>query len=174
VRPTSDRVRESLFARLGDVAGARVLDLYCGTGALGIEALSRGAESLVSVDRSARSVAATRANLAAVGAGTEARVVKAEARGAVRRLAESGARFDLVFVDPPYADFDGIGPLLEALVGSGVLEAHGVVVVECAKRHAVPPIEGLTVEATRSYGDTAITWLVPTARGAARGGTTHR
>jgi 16S rRNA (guanine966-N2)-methyltransferase len=170
VRPTSDRVRESVFARLGDLTGARVLDLYCGTGALGIEAISRGAESLVCVDRSGRSIAATTRNLAALGIADEARVVKRDARGAVRRLADERACFDLILIDAPYADFDGVGPLLASIVEGGLVARGGVVVVECAKRHAVPPIEGLAVETTRSYGDTSITWLVRSDADDATGG----
>src|SRR5690606_7654715 len=79
VRPTADRVREALFASLGDLAGARVLDLFAGSGALGIEALSRGAAAAVFVERSAAAAAVVRANLEALGAGEAARVLRGEA-----------------------------------------------------------------------------------------------
>lgn len=173
VRPTSDRVREALFGRLGDVRGWRVLDLYCGTGALGIEALSRGAESLVAVDRSLRSIAATERNLASLGLGDDARTLKMDARGALRRLGREGARFDLILADPPYAEQAELAPLLESVADAGVLDAHGVVVVECAKRHALAPVGGLAVEDTRSYGDTSIIWLVAAHRDEHDGGA-HR
>lgn len=153
-------MRESVFSRLGDVSDARVLDLFAGTGALGIEAVSRGAESLVSVDRSARVIAAITADGARFGIEDRIRTVHAEARIAIRRLAEDGAVFDLIFIDPPYDDFDQLAPLLESLVDAGLIAPAGVVVVESAKRHAVPPVPGLGVEQTRAYGDTSITWLV--------------
>ena len=97
-RPTADRVREALFSMLGDVGGARVLDLYAGSGALGIEALSRGAASAVFVERDARAVAAIERNLDAVG-------VEADGRAARTSCASSPrpeGPFDLVFCDPPY------------------------------------------------------------------------
>jgi 16S rRNA (guanine(966)-N(2))-methyltransferase RsmD len=163
VRPTSDRVRESLFARLGDVAGDRVLDLFAGTGALGIEAISRGAERATFVDRSARVIASLERTLEQFGIETRAEVIKGDARGVARRLAEKGACFDLVLLDPPYADHADVAPLLEEIAGGGLLAPRGVVVVECAKRHALPPdlaaVPGLEIEGTRTYGDTSITWL---------------
>jgi 16S rRNA (guanine966-N2)-methyltransferase len=96
-RPTADRVREALFSMLGDLSGARVLDLYAGSGALGIEALSRGAESAVFVERDARAAAVIERNLASLG--LEQRVVKQDA---MRFLARGEGMFDLVFCDPPY------------------------------------------------------------------------
>ena len=174
VRPTADRVRESLFGRLGDVSGARVLDLFAGTGALGIEAISRGAESVVFVDLSARTLAVLERSLDRLGIAEHATLMKCEARGALRRLAGSSARFDLVFVDPPYDDFDAIGPLLEQLVADGLLVPGATVVVECAKRHAVPPTPGLEVEAIRAYGDTSLTWLVGSAVTESAGGARAR
>jgi 16S rRNA (guanine(966)-N(2))-methyltransferase RsmD len=152
-------VRESIFARLGSVDGCRVLDLFAGTGALGIEAVSRGANRLVAVDRSTRSLAVLRKNLEKLGIAACAEVMGSEARGALRKLGEARARFDLVFLDPPY-DADLLADTLEALVASGVLETHGVVVVESAKRHPVAPVIGLAVESERVYGDTVISWLV--------------
>lgn len=174
VRPTADRVRESLFGRLGDLHGARVLDLFAGTGALGIEAISRGAEAAVFVERSPRAVAALERTLEQFGIAERGSIMRGEARGALRRLTASGACFDLVFVDPPYDAFDAIGPLLELLVADGLLAAGGTVVVESAKRHAVPPIPGLELEAIRSYGDTSLTWLVAGAVTESGGGTRER
>ena len=96
-RPTADRVREALFSMLGDVSGARVLDLYAGSGALGIEALSRGAASAVFVERDARAAATITRNLDALGADAEVR-----RQDALRFLASGAGPFDLVFCDPPY------------------------------------------------------------------------
>src|SRR5262245_9255185 len=96
VRPTADRVREALFARLSDLDGACVLDLYAGTGALGIEALSRGAARAVFVDRSDASLSALRRNLRTLDLEARARVVRGDVRAALRRLAGEAMRFDLV------------------------------------------------------------------------------
>src|ERR687898_24978 len=110
-RPTADRVREALFSMLGDVSGARVLDLYAGSGALGIEALSRGAEAAVFLERDDRALAALKWNLDAVGAEAEVR-----SQDALRFMAHPEGVFDLVFCDPPYDDAPRVaGPLSEAL-----------------------------------------------------------
>jgi len=159
LRPTSDRVREALFARLGDLAGAAVLDLYAGTGALGIEALSRGAGSLVCVERSRKVAAVITANLEALALRSVSRVVVDDARDALRRLGRGGARFDLVLLDPPYAA--GEGPAaLRALVEAAVLAPGAVVVLERGKSHPVAEIVGLECLDERTYGDTVIARFV--------------
>ena len=162
VRPTSDRVRESLFAKLGDLSGARVLDLFAGTGALAIEALSRGASEAVLVERSARSLKVIRRNLVSLGVAERASVIRSDAARGVRQLAGS-APFDVVFLDPPY-DSDQTTPTLVAVLEAGVLARHGTVVVETAKRHSLAPVSGLVVRDERSYGDTRLTWLMSECR----------
>jgi 16S rRNA (guanine(966)-N(2))-methyltransferase RsmD len=162
-------VRESVFNRLGDLQQARVLDLFAGSGALGIEAISRGAERLVAVDRAGRVVRALEQSVEALGIADLVTAWRLDARGAIRRLADAGERFDLVFVDPPY-DADEYTPVLTALVESGILESGARVVVERAKRHALAPISGLEVEAERSYGDTVVSWLVTCESGKSIGG----
>ena len=159
VRPTSDRVRESIFARLGDLDGVGVLDLFAGTGALGIEALSRGAKGLVAVDRSYPSVAVIERNLDDLGVVSQAKVIRAEAQTAIRRLAVEGQDFDLVFLDPPYADLTEAPAVLEALVTCDILRPGAVVVVEGPKRHSLPAIAGLALDKMRRYGDTVVYWL---------------
>ena len=154
-RPSADRVRESLFARLGDLAGLAVLDLFAGTGALGIEALSRGAASLVSVECSRRALAVLRGNLAALELDASTRVMASDAAAAVRRLGREGARFDLVLMDPPYASGATQGTL-EALVEAGILAAGAVVVLERARSHPLPAAAGLSPLDERRYGDTVI------------------
>jgi 16S rRNA (guanine966-N2)-methyltransferase len=147
-RPTADRVREALFSILGDVAGARVLDLYAGSGALGIEALSRGAASATFVDNDPRALAAIRQNLEAVGAEAEVR-----RRDALRFLAAAGGRYDLVLIDPPYDSAARIAePLAERL--PAVLGEGARVVTESDKR---APLElPLPLLRERTYGDTRI------------------
>src|SRR5215203_247228 len=118
VRPTSDRVREAIFSVLGNaVVGARVLDLYCGTGALAIEALSRGAARAVLVDRDTRPALG---NVESLGLGARAELVRADARRwLAERAGDEGApRFDLVFVDAPYRLADRVGQELDTRLPS--------------------------------------------------------
>ena len=168
LRPTSDRVREAVFARLDDIDGCAVLDLYAGTGALGIEAVSRGATTAVFVERAVRCLSVLRANVTALGSGADTRVVADDAPRAVKRLARAGQRFDLVFVDPPYASGE-TARALEAIAGSDVLTDGAMVVVESGRRQPPVPVPGLAVLDERRYGDTLISRLV-VAETAATGG----
>jgi len=147
-RPTADRVREALFSMLGDVAGVRVLDLYAGSGALGIEALSRGAVSAVFVESDRRAVAALRRNLEAVGA--EAAVRRQDAR---RFLARPEGTFDLVFCDPPYDDAPGVAAALSDALPA-MLGENARIVTESDKRN--PLLLALPLLVERAYGDTRI------------------
>ena len=150
-RPTADRVREALFSMLGDVTDADVLDLYAGSGALGIEALSRGAAKAVFVDRAPQAIAAIRANLDALG--IEADVLHMDARAALRTALARGDAYDLVFLDPPYRRAAGLGrELSEAL--PAVLAAGARVVSESDRRD--PLALGLALADERRYGDTVI------------------
>jgi len=159
LRPTSDRVREALFARLGDLTGAAVLDLYAGTGALGIEALSRGAASLVSVERSRRAAAVISTNLDSLGLESVSRVVVGDVCDALRRLGRSGECFDLVFLDPPYAAGEAAAAL-HALVEASVLAPGATVVLERGRSHPVAHLAGLELLDERTYGDTVITRFI--------------
>lgn len=159
-RPTTDRVREALFSALASISGARVLDLYSGTGALGIEALSRGAASAVFVESARPAVAALRANLTALGlGGGAARVLTEPVARAAARLVAAGEPFDLVLADPPYDDVDEALAVLEALVP--VLSPGARVVLEHAARRPPRPSAVLEVVRTRAYGDTALAFLAP-------------
>jgi 16S rRNA (guanine(966)-N(2))-methyltransferase RsmD len=151
-RPTSDRVREALFSVLGaSVQGARVLDLFAGSGALGIEALSRGAASAVFVDRAPRAIAAVRANLAALA--IDADVRRIEARAWLRTASTRSEAYDLVFLDPPYRRAAELGrELSEGL--AAVLAPGARVVSESDRRD---PLElDLPLADERRYGDTVI------------------
>ncbi len=166
VRPTSDRVRESLFSVLGPVDGLRVLDLFAGTGALGLEALSRGASRVLFVDRSRQVVRELRRRLARLGlADSDAiDVFAADARTAVRRLAGRHPQiFDLVFLDPPYAGEERESTLTE-LFSSRILSPRARVVVEGPTGHPLPPLPGVCRTDERRYGDTLLTWLEATSR----------
>ena len=157
LRPTSDRLRETLFNVLAPrVAGARVLDGYAGTGALGIEALSRGAAQVTFVERDPRAGRLIEANLAALGGGLAREryaIIRAGFADAVGRLA--GA-FDVVLLDPPYGDT----AVAEALDSAArIASATTVIVVEHATRH-VPPAEhaGLRLQRTVRAGDSALSF----------------
>jgi 16S rRNA (guanine966-N2)-methyltransferase len=128
VRPTSDRVREAVFSALGDITGACVLDLYCGTGALAIEALSRGATSATLVDRDTRPALG---NVERLGLGGRVELVRADAGRwlASRAGAPEALRFDLVFVDAPYRLADRVGQALNAHLPS-VLAGGGRAIIE--------------------------------------------
>lgn len=157
-RPTTDRVKEALFSTLGPgVAGARVLDLYSGSGALGIEALSRGAEEVTFVERSKEAAAALRANLATTGFDSQAIVEVA----AVEEFLAPGREepFDLVLADPPYRD--GIpARALEQLHDNGWLTEEAVVVLEVAARlEQIEVPAGYRIRDTRRYGDSKLVYL---------------
>lgn len=151
-RPTSDRVREALFSVLGErVAGARVLDLFAGSGALGLEALSRGAARATFVDSAPAALKAVRANLAALGA--EAEVRRSDARRFLVGASAARSEYDLIFLDPPYRLAARLGrELSEAL--PAVLAPGAVVVAESDRRNVLQ-IE-LPLHDERRYGDTLI------------------
>ena len=150
-RPTPERVREAIFSILDPVAGDRVLDLFAGSGALAIEALSRGAASATLVDSSEAAVAAIRRNLAALELDAEVRRQRAMA---FLEAAPADARqYDLVFLDPPYRHASATGPGLSAALAP-VLAPDARVVAESDRR---APLElDLALRAERRYGDTLI------------------
>jgi 16S rRNA (guanine966-N2)-methyltransferase len=142
-------VREALFSILGDVSGAEVLDLFAGSGALGIEALSRGAARAVFVDAARGAADAVTRNLSELG--LEGEVHRRDALAYLRGSA--GARFDLVFLDPPYDSAVPLGPRLAELL-PGALTQDAVIVTESSTR---TPLElPFTVVTERTYGDTRI------------------
>jgi 16S rRNA (guanine(966)-N(2))-methyltransferase RsmD len=160
-RPTADRVRVTLFDVLGPaVAGARVLDLFAGTGAVGIEALSRGASRVVFVEKEQAALQALRANLAALGASrAAARVMAGDALRVVADLARQEAPFDLVFMDPPYATTLA-ARALAALAAGGICREGTEVIVQHSTRAGLPAVAGFRDHRRpRRFGDTALTFL---------------
>lgn len=143
---------------IGPIGGVSVLDLYAGSGALGIEALSRGAERAVFVERHRLALGSIEDNLRALSASDRATVVAAAVDRSIERVARLGP-FGLVLVDPPYADVPGgsVPRLLEALRSAGAFAAGGQVVLEHATRDAPPPLSGAAIDRTRRYGDTSVT-----------------
>ena len=149
-RPTSDRVREAAFAILGSVEGASVLDLFAGSGALGLEALSRGAESAVLVENDPAAIAAIERNLEKLQL-EGASLVRSDA---LLYLARTAERFDVVFLDPPYEMVESLRmPLAEHLPHA--LAPDGLVVYETAA--GVQPGLPLSIQSTRRHGSTQLT-----------------
>jgi 16S rRNA (guanine966-N2)-methyltransferase len=154
-RPTSDRVREAIFAMLGPLDGEPVLDLFAGTGAMGIEALSRGAARAVFVERDRAAAGVLQGNLTALGiTGEEAELRRADVLAALRSARELGEAYDLVFIDPPYGQARLWGERLTAELPA-VLAPQGRIVCESDRRE---PLEiDAPVLTERRYGDTSIT-----------------
>jgi 16S rRNA (guanine966-N2)-methyltransferase len=152
-RPTSDRVRENVFNIVAPwVEGARVLDLYAGSGAMGLEALSRGAAAVVFVESDLDAVRAIERNLDKLRL-TGARVVRADATTGLAQETAAGRKYDLVLADPPYAmtDYDTLARYLP-----GVLAEDGLLVLESAAR-TEPELSRLAVRTSRKYGSARIT-----------------
>jgi 16S rRNA (guanine966-N2)-methyltransferase len=155
VRPTSDRVREAIFSAIGDVSGATVLDLYCGTGALAIEALSRGAAHAILVDRDTR---AALGNVERLGLGERAALVRADVGRWLAALLEAPGtpRFDLIFVDAPYRLADRVGQLLDSHLPR-LLGAGGRAIVESGARRPLK-LESLPRLRQRRYSATDVSF----------------
>lgn len=154
VRPTSDRVREALFNILGDVEGADVLDACAGTGAIGLEALSRGAASVVAIERDRHAQRALAANIAALGA-TGIEVMRADLAAALPALHR---QFHLMFSDPPWADVPALGRLLLDAAPRLLAPGGQVVLEHAARLEPLDPPRGLALRETRRYGDTALSF----------------
>jgi 16S rRNA (guanine966-N2)-methyltransferase len=154
-RPTSDRVREALFSMLGALDGLHVLDLFAGTGALGIEALSRGAGAVVFVERDQAAARVLRENLEALAIDPgRVELRRGEVLAALSTARERGEFYDLVFIDPPYADAEELGPKLSALLPP-LLAPDARVVTESDRRGPLGLEAPIATE--RRYGDTSIT-----------------
>jgi 16S rRNA (guanine966-N2)-methyltransferase len=159
-RPTSDRAREALFSSLEamtGLSGARFADLYAGSGAVGLEALSRGASHALLVESEARAIQVIRGNIATLGIGTAARL----GAGPVRKVVSGppdGDPYDVVFADPPYAVTDHeLHAVQRALLDNGWLAPDAVVVIErSARTPSMSWVDGITPDRSRHYGDTML------------------
>jgi 16S rRNA (guanine966-N2)-methyltransferase len=169
VRPTADRVKEALFSkltsRLGEFSEMRVLDIFAGTGNLGIEALSRGAGYAVLIDSHRESAEIIRKNLESTGFADRAKVVVQDAAAAVKWLARSEAPFHLVFIDPPYHE-GHTQNILELLAASPLIDQGTTVVAEFSSKEEIPCRFGNLQETERKvYGDTTLSFLTISDRG---------
>jgi 16S rRNA (guanine(966)-N(2))-methyltransferase RsmD len=155
-RPTGARVREALFAILGPLDGVRVLDLYAGTGALSIEALSRGAERAVLVEHDRNALACLRENVETLALAPRAVVVPLRLPRALAAALAHGP-FELVLCDPPWADLASASALFSRLPREGGLAPGARLVLEHAEKDDPPALPGLAVVDRRTWGDTAVT-----------------
>jgi 16S rRNA (guanine966-N2)-methyltransferase len=157
VRPTTDRVREALFSTLGSaIVGSRVLDLFAGTGAFGFEALSRGAESVVFVDDDRQVTQALIETCDSLQVVDQVKVMSISADQAVKRLADSGERFSIVFLDPPYGT-EWVPKIVDKPVFEDLFAPDGLLIIERedkAPELAIPA--GFAKEFSRKYGDTLV------------------
>jgi 16S rRNA (guanine966-N2)-methyltransferase len=159
IRPTSDRVREAIFDILGPVwTFQRILDLFAGTGALGIEALSRGSQEAVFVEQGKGALTVLTGNLKALGLKSRAWVLPLAAKKGIAILGEKGMVFDLILMDPPY----GKGLMektLAEIVQVRILASDGVIVAEHSSREEILPPLGLAISQQRRYGDTTVSFF---------------
>jgi len=157
VRPTSDYVKENLFNMIGDeVRGARFLDGFAGSGAVGIEALSRGASFAVFVDSSQKAIDLVKRNLEKTRLGGDARVIKGEIHSVVKKFDEE--RFDIIFLDPPYFEDYALG-VLDAVMEAGILDEHGQIIIEAGADTHTPHHPALEVFKEKVYGNSKLVFL---------------
>lgn len=161
VRPTADRVKEALFSillsRLGNLDGLTILDLFAGTGNLGIEALSHGAGRAFFVDNNPQSLRLIRNNLQLTGFAAGSEVISGDAVRILRQLRQRNIIFDIIFLDPPYHESELLQTVLMEIDREKILSPEGVIIVETGKGKAPAVTGGLVVLDMRTYGDTAIT-----------------
>ena len=158
IRPTQDKVREAVFNILGDINDKAVLELFAGSGAFGIEAISRGARSAAFVDNNFRCAQTIRSNLESLGVDdSRYDIIKADAIGVMSRLSRSGEKFDIVFMDPPY--YKGIAKkCLINMDSYDIVSPVGLVIIEHFKKDALNvELERFLFLDERRYGDTLIT-----------------
>ena len=162
-RPTSDKLRETVFNILGRrVIESVFLDAYAGVGAIGIEAVSRGARSVYFIDRAAKACAAIRTNLESLNVEAECHVLRMECGEAFSHCLSQGARFDIIFLDPPYEREDLYRRDLESLGGDSLLKEGAIVITEHLGSVEMPAnIPGLVQLRTHPQGDSALTFYVP-------------
>ena len=158
-RPTADRVREALFSSLGDqICGSRVLDLFAGSGALGLEAASRGAVEIIFVENHRRAIMALNQNRQAFSGGETGtqhlELLRVDAKRALHRLRAEGKQFNLVFADPPYGP--AARDLLDNIDLPSLLVANGRLILETSRRETLPVPDPWSVVRDRTYGDTRV------------------
>lgn len=173
IRPSSERVREAIFDVLGEyVRDTRVLDLFAGTGALGMEALSRGAREAVFVDNSSQAVTLIEENLKLLSGGSRAQVIRSTVDRYLKRAKGSDPPYDLIFTDPPYRiDVKYLQQIIIEITEGNLLSSQGILVVEGPERRG--PLEGtkdLVLIKRKIYGETAVDFYQRRSGGPSKGG----
>jgi 16S rRNA (guanine(966)-N(2))-methyltransferase RsmD len=160
VRPTGAKVKEALFSIIADdVPGARVLDVFSGSGSVGIEALSRGAASCTFVERDKNVIDVLAKNLSQFGLEERGKILPLEAKRAMKLLEKQNERFDIIFLDPPYSYFLKTKRIIESLSYGGILAPEGLLVWEHAVETTTQEVIGSLVrEREKKYGDTALSF----------------
>jgi 16S rRNA (guanine966-N2)-methyltransferase len=157
-RPALDRIKESIFSILFSVSGQTVLDLFAGSGSVGIEALSRGAVHATFVENNAAALRAMTTNLEACGFEQQSTILKQDVARALDKLARRNSSFDLIFVDPPY--LKGLVNSTLSKIGSSSLAHHETrIIVEHHPKEPIEDLDGLVLTDTRKYGQTLISFL---------------
>ncbi len=160
IRPTTDRVREAIFNVLGQtLEGKNVLDLFAGTGAMAIEALSRGAHRAVVVDTSPRALNIIKQNLQICGYTDRTGILKKDALLAIKELSEKGQRFDIIFIDAPYEKKELTEKTLQQIAVVPLLSQGGIIVCESSKHHELKLPRGIVMIKQKRYGDTVVYFL---------------
>ncbi|MBI4411097.1 MAG: 16S rRNA (guanine(966)-N(2))-methyltransferase RsmD [Deltaproteobacteria bacterium] len=157
IRPVSDKVKGALFNILPSLEGCRVLDLFAGSGSVGLEAASRGADHVVFVDASPQALALLQKNIRQCGFERQTTVIRGTVPEIIKRLARKELKFDAIFVDPPY-DKNLVNPTLEALIENKLIDAQTDIIIEHSPRE-VPDCGGLAVADQRKYGQTFVTFM---------------
>ncbi|OPX86885.1 MAG: Ribosomal RNA small subunit methyltransferase D [Pelotomaculum sp. PtaB.Bin013] len=160
VRPTSDRVKEALFNILGpSITGSSFLDLFAGTGNVGIEALSRGAERAVFVEKDIKNIRIIKNNLNITGLEANARLLCLYVNKAISLLGQEGQAYDLIFIDPPYLK-DLASSTLNDIIKNDLLKPGGTIIVESSKRDPIPrdAVASLRLLRQEKYGDTLLSF----------------
>ena len=159
IRPTADRVKEALFSIIGpDLIDAVFVDLYAGSGAIGIEAISRGAERSIFVDNNKNSISLIRENLAITKLENRGRVICADIKKAIKQLEDNGFKADIVFLDPPYNIVD-LQSIIKLILNSSILKGNGLVIVEHDRKNT-GWTGNLTVSKQKKYGDTNLSFFL--------------
>ncbi|QMU56447.1 MAG: 16S rRNA (guanine(966)-N(2))-methyltransferase RsmD [Candidatus Mycalebacterium zealandia] len=163
VRPMAARVKKSVFDRLGDIAGEKVLDVFAGSGALGLEALSRGADSAVFVEKSSNVADIIAENIKQCGFESQCELIRSDYRKAAERLLSVGKRFDLIFIAPPYALFQKVSNRNLTDCFSPLLSENGRIVIEYETGAVAESENGAENRLTKKYGGTTVSILSPTS-----------
>lgn len=158
VRPTADRVKEALFSILGPrIPGAFFIDLYAGSGAIGIEALSRGADFCIFVENKRTNVALIKENITKTGFNSKARVICADAVKTITSLASENVKADLIFMDPPY-NYNDIVTIVDSALNQNIVSGSGLIIAEHAFSNR-QWAEIFTSTRQKKYGDTCLTFI---------------